>query len=115
MEERNVASTQLPLYDIVPDPKGIANLIQHLRSRKIDMICFTSALTFTSVAEQLTPGELKELMAPVALAAIGPITAEAIRQGGLAAALQPASASAEALATAMVDWFKTHQDFRRDG
>jgi uroporphyrinogen III methyltransferase/synthase len=112
MSNRKIATVQLPMYDIVPNPAGVERLIEHLRRKRIDMICFTSALTFTSLVEALSPEEIQELLAPVALAAIGPITSDAIRRAGLNPALQASSASAEALAAAMVEFFVKNPDFR---
>ncbi|MCF6291513.1 MAG: uroporphyrinogen-III C-methyltransferase [Desulfobacterales bacterium] len=86
-----------PVYrNVVPvdsdEGTGPTALRQALTQGKIDVVTFTSSSTVSNFIKMLAPAgpdELKELLAGVAVAAIGPITARTAVRHGLAVDIQP--------------------------
>jgi len=68
-------------------------------------VALASPSAFERLAEELGMSVLVELTARVALAAIGPVTAAAIRQAGLHVAVVPAKPNAAALVEALAAHF----------
>jgi uroporphyrinogen III methyltransferase/synthase len=87
---------------VIPATRG-KRLRRFLREGRISVATFTSAATFSNFREILGP-EADELLRDVAIAAIGPVTAEAIKQGGLKVDIMPSEATVEA----MVEAIKKH-------
>jgi uroporphyrinogen III methyltransferase/synthase len=76
------------------------------RGNTIDVITFTSSLTvdhFLRLYEEKTGS--KPLLAGVAVAAIGPVTADTLRRRGLSPRIIPASFTMRGLTEAIVDYF----------
>ncbi len=89
-----------PCYRTVPAPAvALAPLGEAILDGKIDAVTFASPSAVKSVIAALGPRA--ELLGRCALAAIGPTTAEALRECGLRAAVIPETASAAALADAI--------------
>lgn len=67
------------------------DLRRALEEKSVDMVTFTSSSTVKNFVALLdgAPGELQELMAGVAIAAIGPITAKTVQNYGLKVDVQP--------------------------
>ena len=80
-------------------PEALGPLAAALRAGALDALVFASPSAVRSVISAL--GEGRELLAGVALAAIGPTTAAELRAHGLAVAAEPAEPSGAALAEAL--------------
>lgn len=89
---------------VPPGPEGAAAL-ERIRAGQVDAVALASPSAFERLAEQLGMGALGEMTRRVALAAIGPVTAAAIRQAGLPVAVVPAKPSAEAFVEALAAHF----------
>ncbi|MFP3982420.1 MAG: uroporphyrinogen-III C-methyltransferase [Desulfurivibrionaceae bacterium] len=86
------AVTIVPVYQNVI-PEGRNEFMKNkLLEKDIDMVTFTSSSTVTNFINILginDTGELQRLMEGVKIAAIGPITAETVREMGLKVDVQP--------------------------
>jgi len=89
---------------VPPGPEGAAALEQ-IRAGRVDAVALASPSAFERLAEQLGMATLAELTRRVALAAIGPVTAAAIREAGLPVAVMPAKPSAESFVEALATHF----------
>ncbi len=80
-----------------------------LKSGKIDMVTFTSSSTVTNFAQMFEKDgrQFQEWMGNVAVACIGPITAQTAKKKGLSVSLEPSEYTIEALTHAIVQYFTT--------
>jgi len=87
-------------------PKTDASALRRpLRDKRIDMITFTSSSTVSHFA-LLFPGEnLRELLAGVAIACIGPITAKTVAEKGMRADVVSQEYTIPGLVRAIGDYF----------
>ncbi len=101
-----------PVYQNVP-PKGRQEeLRQQLAQGEIDLVTFTSSSTVTNFIAMVAPDdaeELKKLMQGVTIAAIGPITAETIREAGLQVDIQPERYTIADMVRAIVRYYQAEQ------
>ena len=84
--------TIAPVYRNVPLPDHGEALRDQLLEGSIDAITFTSSSTvtnFLSLIDAASGDELRRLLGKTAIAAIGPITADTIRNHGLPVDIQP--------------------------
>ena len=84
--------TIAPVYKNVPPQKRKKELRQLLENKEIELVTFTSSSTvhnFMTMIDAGTDEELDNLMKPVTIAVIGPITAKSIRKYGLDVDIQP--------------------------
>jgi uroporphyrinogen-III synthase len=106
LREQGARVDVVTAYRTVPGP-GVASLVTALRAGDVDAITFASPSALRYLldgcgAYDLAPGELLALLASVALVAIGPTTAAALRDAGLAVAAIAEPHTAEGLARAVV-------------
>jgi uroporphyrinogen III methyltransferase/synthase len=73
---------EIPVYHTIRDGEGAEGLITDLAAGNIDMITFTSSSTVTNFKALLPENRFNELIQNVAIAAIGPITADTARENG---------------------------------
>ncbi|HEY1014472.1 MAG TPA: uroporphyrinogen-III synthase, partial [Herpetosiphonaceae bacterium] len=96
-------------YRTVPDP-AIAGLLPLLRAAPPDAITFTSASTvrflFAGLGASLQPDAIRALLAPVAVACIGPVTAAAAREHGLRVAVEAGDHTSAGLLAALAAYFR---------
>jgi uroporphyrinogen-III synthase len=98
-------------YRTVAAPPGaLAPLADALEAGGLDAVTFASPSAVRSVVAALGPRAV--LLGRVALAAIGPTTAAELRACGLAAAVEPARSSGEALADALAGYLADRRGFR---
>jgi uroporphyrinogen-III synthase len=97
--------TDVVAYRTVAPGSDAEKALERVRAGEVDAVALASPSAFERLAEELGMPALTELTARVALAAIGPVTAEAIRQAGLPVAVVPAKPNAAALVEALAAHF----------
>jgi uroporphyrinogen III methyltransferase/synthase len=80
-------------------------VVQAVREGRVDVISFFSPSAVENVRSLLGADVLQQLEPQVAFAAVGPVTAAALRNAGLRVAIEAEKATAEAAAKAMVKYF----------
>jgi len=97
--------TDVVAYRTVAPGPDTERALERIRAGEVDAVTLASPSAFERLAEQLGIPALEELSGRVALAALGPVTAAAIRQAGLPVAVAPAKPSAAALVEALAAYF----------
>ena len=83
-------------------------LLKALQEKSVDMVTFTSSSTvrnFVTLLDIKAPDEMQKLMAGVAVATIGPITAKTAEQFGLYVDVQPQEYTIPGLVDNIVEYF----------
>jgi uroporphyrinogen-III synthase len=93
--------TEVVAYRTVACDAASPEAIAAIRSGEADVVSFFSSSAFHSLAERIGLESLRR----VALAAIGPVTAAAIREAGLPIAIEAPQATSESFVAALVDYF----------
>ncbi len=73
---------------VMPEASGITEVVDMLQEKAIDVVTFTSSSTVTHFLEMLRDFNVPELLDGVALASIGPVTSETLRQNGLTVSVE---------------------------
>ncbi|HVN82503.1 MAG TPA: uroporphyrinogen-III synthase [Terriglobia bacterium] len=76
-------------YRTLPAYRNKEALLENTKERPVDMITFTSSSSVASLAELLAPRSLKEFLAKVAVASIGPVTSRTATEYGLIVSVEP--------------------------
>lgn len=92
----------LPAYETVPDGTRAAEAAARLARREIDLITFTSSSTVRCFFQLLGPVELSGIL----LAAIGPATAQTLREFGREAEIVAEKHTIPGLVEAIVEHFE---------
>ncbi|MBI5846221.1 MAG: uroporphyrinogen-III C-methyltransferase [Deltaproteobacteria bacterium] len=79
--------TEVAAYRTIAANEGKKELLDELQSGSVDMVTFTSSSTVSNFASLFGPGEMAGLMKGVAVACIGPVTADTARSLGLSVSL----------------------------
>ena len=100
---------EIPAYQTVQPDHDKGRVRGMLEKGEIDMVTFTSSSTVTNFWEMFSEErqELKTWMAKVAVACIGPITAQTAEEQGLSVSLIPEEYTIEALTNAIVHHFSS--------
>lgn len=101
LREAGAFVTDVISYRTVACDAASPEVVAAVRSGDVDVISFYSSSAFHSLAELVG---LEPLRA-TALAAIGPVTAAAIREAGLPVAIEAPQATSESFVAALVDYF----------
>jgi len=102
LEERGAELTVAPVYRTVTPDEDVETLRGIFRERSVDMITFTSSSTVTGFAEIFSGEPPAGVLEGVAVACIGPITAQTAEELGMTVHVQPESYTVPALAEAIV-------------
>jgi uroporphyrinogen-III synthase len=88
---------------------GVAEprVMDAMREARVDVVSFFSRSAVENLHSELGAEVLSRLGARAALAAIGPLTATALRNAGLPVAIEAKEATAESMATAIAKYFST--------
>ena len=106
LHEKCAVVHTIPIYDTVKsEGKGREELEKKIVSGEIDMITFTSSSTVTNFVGMFESSPADLLLDRVRIAAIGPSTAETVKQYGLAVDVMPNTASVDALAREIVRFY----------
>jgi uroporphyrinogen III methyltransferase / synthase len=81
------------------------DIYRMLLDRKVDVVTFTSASTVRNFVRLYGVDPVADLLQPVAIASIGPVTAEAAQQCGIRTTIMPSEYTIPALVQAIVDHF----------
>ncbi len=109
LREMGARVDEVAAYQTVRDDHG-AHRLKHLLSEKqIDMVTFTSSSTATNFRALFTDDEFRNLMPGVTVAAIGPITADTVRNLGMTVHLEAVTYTIPGLCEAILGFYK-HQD-----
>ncbi|MFC1884595.1 uroporphyrinogen-III C-methyltransferase [Thermodesulfobacteriota bacterium] len=94
-------------YKTVKPESNRTEIIEMFKQNKLDMVTFTSSSTVENFIEMLDSekNNLKKWMEPVAVACIGPITAEKATENEFKVSLVPSTYTLDALTEAIIDYF----------
>jgi uroporphyrinogen III methyltransferase/synthase len=101
--------TIAPTYQNIPPQGRKQELRDQLESGSVDLITFTSSSTVTNFLTMLDAAdqqELHRLLDKVSIAAIGPITAETVRDNGLQVDIQPQRYTIDDMVQAIVSSYR---------
>lgn len=110
LRARGAAVDAVTVYRTVPDP-ALGELLPLLRSAPPDAITFTSSSTVRFLFDGLqragvAPDAVRALLAPVAVACIGPVTAATAREHGLPVAVEAGDHTSAGLLAALAAYFR---------
>ena len=80
-------------------------VMRAIQEARVDVIAFFSPSAIENMRAELGEEALSRLGAKAALAAVGPVTAAAVRNAGLRVAIEAPLATAESMATAIANYF----------
>jgi len=95
-----------PAYRTIRPAKAAGELKKLFEDKEIDAVTFTSSSTVTNFAAMFKKAEIKGLLTGVAIACIGPVTADTARELGLRVDVMPEKYTIPAMCKAMADFFK---------
>lgn len=93
-------------YRTLDAPLAKSGGLEEIRSGEVDAIAFASPSAFHALADAMESAELSRIGEGAVLAAIGPVTAAAIREAGLTVHVVADESSAGGLATALARYFE---------
>ncbi len=96
---------EIVAYETIQGESHADQVVTALQARDIDMITFTSSSTVHNFRALLPPGKSEELLQGVAIACIGPITAETARQLGLQVHVAAEAFTIDGLCQAIVRYY----------
>jgi uroporphyrinogen-III synthase len=86
-------------------------VIEAIREARVDVVSFFSPSAVENLRTELGAEVLSRLAARAVLAAVGPVTASALRKAGLPVAIEASEATAESMAAAIVRHFSSATAF----
>ncbi len=110
LEDAGAAVAVAPVYRNVPPQGRKDELREELVSGKVELLTFTSSSTvtnFLTMVDAADEQELHQLLDGVKIAAIGPVTAETVRQNGLNVDIQPDNYTISDMVDAIVEHYRT--------
>ncbi|MEE9276353.1 MAG: uroporphyrinogen-III synthase [bacterium] len=109
LRERGAEVDAVPAYRSLPgEAEGAARLRRGLAEGEIDMVTFTSGSTVRNFVEMVGAERLPEAMGRAAVASIGPVTSEAVREAGLPLHVEAHESTVRALAREIADFYRFH-------
>ncbi len=109
LRRSNAVVTEVTAYRTVPveiDRDSDPDIYRMLLDRQVDVLTFTSASTVRNFVRLYGVEPVADLLQPVAIASIGPVTAEAAQQCGIRTSIMPAEYTIPALVRAIVEHFE---------
>lgn len=109
LRKRGSLVTEVIAYRTVaidPEREGEPDVYRMLLDRRIDVVTFTSPSSVRSFAELYGAEAAADLLGQTAVAAIGPVTAEAAAQLGIECSIVPSQYTIQALCSAIVKHFE---------
>ena len=104
---RGAIVEEVPAYQTIKPDKDTGHVREMLEQGAVDMVTFTSSSTVNNFMEmfQNERDQLQKWMENVAVACIGPITAQTAEEKGLSVSLIPPEYTIESLTHAIVQYF----------
>jgi uroporphyrinogen III methyltransferase / synthase len=99
------AVTPVTAYRTLPDGNGAERVAEMLADGEVDAVTFTSGSTVANFMDALPGDEARRAVKDVCSAAIGPVTATAAKERGLAVTVQAERATVESLSEALITHF----------
>ncbi|MBI3661714.1 MAG: uroporphyrinogen-III synthase [Acidobacteria bacterium] len=96
--------TDVVAYRTLAPPPADAGPLEEIRQGRADVVTFASPSAFHSFVEQVGAEPLRQLSSQFVFAAIGPVTARAIREAGFAVEIEAADSTAAGLVAAIISW-----------
>ena len=93
------------VYRTVKPKAGARRLTKIFSEEKIDAVTFTSSSTVHHFVELLKKEDLKQLLKKIAIASIGPVTANTAKEWGMKVQIEPKEYTIPALTQAIADYF----------
>ena len=106
LRKAGAAVDVVEVYQTVLPKENVSEIRELLGKREISAITFTSSSTVSNFAEMLGKDEARALTAGIAVASIGPITAERAKELGIETAVMPREYTIPALVEALVEFFR---------
>ena len=94
---------------VEPDRDNEPDIYRMLLDRKVDVVTFTSASTVRNFVKLYGAEPVADLLSSVAIASIGPVTAEAAQQCGIKTAIMPTDYTIPGLVKAIVEYYDKHE------
>ncbi|HEX3701964.1 MAG TPA: uroporphyrinogen-III C-methyltransferase [Vicinamibacterales bacterium] len=110
LKKRGADVTAVVAYCTVvaePEREGEPDIYQMLLNGRIDVVTFTSPSAVRNFVRVVGEEPAADLLRTTAVACIGPVTAEAAAQFGIACTIVPARYTVPALVEAIIDHFET--------
>ena len=112
LERLGARVTEVPAYRTLPATEGAGALRSALAAGAVDAVTFTSSSTVRHFVTLCGPQDARALLRGVAVACIGPITADTAAEFGLQTAIMPSEYTIPALAHAIVEYFEIQKGVR---
>lgn len=109
--ERGARVEVVEAYETVTPSYGPGEIDRLLRPRP-DVITFTSSSTVSNLSSLLGEGRLREALAGIALASIGPVTSDTVRRLGLEVSIEARESTIQGLVQAIAQYFSTPDSFK---
>ncbi len=93
--------TEVVAYRTVPTSTAAPEALELARRGDVDVICFFSASAFHHLADRIGDAAMRH----ITIAAVGPVTASAIRATGLEVAVEARQATGAAFVAALERYF----------
>lgn len=97
--------TEIVAYHTVRVQPQDDSVLRAVQTGEVDVITFFSPSAFQNLAEELGLNLLRAIHSQTAIAAIGPVTAGALRDAGIVPDVVAADASVDSLVAALCDFF----------
>lgn len=112
LERFGASVTEVPAYRTLPVNELGAAVRRAVGERPVDVVSFTSSSTVRHFVAMLGPQEAKALLRDVAVACIGPITADTAAEFDLHPTIMPSEYTIPALARAIIEHFEAKKGVR---
>lgn len=112
LRKSGASVTEVTAYRTLPvdtERAGEPDIYRMLLDKQVDVLTFTSASTVRNFVKLYGVEPVADLLQPVAVASIGPVTAEAAQQSGIRTTIMPAEYTIPGLVQAIVDHFETDE------
>jgi uroporphyrinogen-III synthase len=108
LREAGAQVSEVIVYRTAAPEKLDAAMVGRLRRAEVDAIVFASPSAFHNLCDAIDAAELAKLAGSVHFAAIGPTTAQALRQSGLRPEIEASESSSASLADSIAKYFQQH-------
>lgn len=106
LERLGAQVTEVPAYRTRVATEGAPALRQALQAGQVDLVTFTSSSTARGFATMFSESERLVLLKDVAVACIGPITADTAARFGLRTVIMPSEYTIPGLTRAIIDYYE---------